>query len=122
MARRQGRILTPTPFSPRSLPHPSTLVPQLAAHDHYDRRIESLVMERRTVFADDLAELSPDDRRWLAEALHAAPHKATTVRYERQHTGFCREILATRADVERLYRERILSTKPATPAIPTSDL
>jgi hypothetical protein len=86
----------------------------MAAHDHYGRRMESLVMERRTVFGDDLAELSADDRRWLAEALHAAPHKASKVRYERQHTGFCREIVATRADVERLYRERILATKAPT--------
>jgi hypothetical protein len=86
----------------------------MAAHDHYDRRMESLVMERRTVFGDDLAELSPDDRRWLAEALHAAPHKAVKVCYERQHTGFCREIVATRTDVERLYRERILAAKAPT--------
>ncbi|HEX6987534.1 MAG TPA: hypothetical protein VF170_19300 [Planctomycetaceae bacterium] len=84
----------------------------MAAHDHYDRRLESLVMERRTVFGEDLAGLSEEDRRWLAEALHAEPHKAAKVRYERQHTGFCREIVATRADVERLYRERILATKP----------
>jgi hypothetical protein len=83
----------------------------MAAHDHYDRRLESLVTERRTVFGDDLAELPDDDRRWLAEALHASPHKAAKVRYERQHTGFCREVVATKADVERLYRERILSAK-----------
>lgn len=65
-------------------------------------------MERRTVFGDDLAELSEEDRRWLAEALHREPHRATTVRYERQHTGFCREIVAGRKDVERLYRERVV--------------
>lgn len=82
----------------------------MAAHDHFDRRLESLVMERRTIFGDDLAELSDDDRHWLAISLHAEPHKAAKVHYERQHTGFCREIVATRADVERLYRERILST------------
>lgn len=80
----------------------------MAAHDHFDRRLESLVMERRTIFEDDLAEFSDDDRQWLATALHAEPQKAQKVHYERQHTGFCREIVATRADVERLYRERIL--------------
>ena len=85
----------------------------MAAHDQYDRRLESIVMERRTVFGDDLAELSDEDRRWLSDALHAEPHKAAKVRYERQHTGFCREIIATRADVERLYRERVLSARPA---------
>lgn len=82
----------------------------MAAHDHFDRRLESLVMERRTVFGDDLADLSDEDRRWLAETLHAAPQRAAKVGYERQHTGFCRIITATRADVERLYRERILPT------------
>ena len=83
----------------------------MAAYDHYDRRLETLVMEQRTLFGDELAELTDDDRRWLAEALHVEPHKAARVRYERQHTGFCREIVATQADVERLYRERILSVK-----------
>ena len=62
---------------------------------------------------DELAELSAEDRRWLAEALHAEPHKAAKVGYERQHTGFCREIVATRGDVERLYRERILTAQTA---------
>ncbi|MGC1272126.1 MAG: hypothetical protein WBC44_00360 [Planctomycetaceae bacterium] len=83
----------------------------MAAYDHYDRRLETLVMEQRTLFGDELAELSDDDRRWLAATLHIEPHKAARVRYERQHTGFCREIIATRADVERLYRERILTLK-----------
>ena len=83
----------------------------MAAHDHYDRRVETLVMERRTVFGDDLADLSEEDRRWLAETLHAEPHRAAKVSYERQHTGFCRTIVATRSDVERLYRERVLSAR-----------
>lgn len=83
----------------------------MAAHDHYDRKMEILVMERRTIFAADLAELSDEDRHWLAEALHAEPHKAAQVSYERQHTGFCRQIVATRKDVERLYRERVLPTQ-----------
>lgn len=85
----------------------------MAGYNRYDRRLETLVMERRTLFDDDLAGLSDDDRRWLAETLHIEPHKAEHVRYERQHTGFCREIAATRADVERLYRERILATRSA---------
>lgn len=83
----------------------------MAAHDHYDRRLESLVMERRTIFSEELAELSDEDREWLAVALHAEPQKASQVRYERQHTGFCREITAARSDVERLYRERIVSAQ-----------
>lgn len=83
----------------------------MGAYDHFDRRLESLVMEQRTLFDEDLGELSQDDRHWLAHALHAEPHRAANVRYERHHTGFCREIFASRTDVERLYRERIL-TRP----------
>lgn len=80
----------------------------MGAYDHFDRRLEALVMEQRTVFDDELRELAADDRRWLAGALHAEPHRATSLRYVRHHTGFCREILATRQDVEQLYREQIL--------------
>ncbi len=71
------------------------------------------MVERRTVFGDEFAELSEEDRRWLAHAIHAEPQKAAKVRYERQHTGFCREIEATRGDVERLYRERVVVSREA---------
>lgn len=80
----------------------------MGAYDHFDRRLETLVMEESTVFDDGLRELTDDDQRWLAAALHARPHRAATVRYVRHHTGFCREIHATGQDVERLYREQIL--------------
>lgn len=80
----------------------------MGAYDHFDRRLETLVMEEHTVFDDELRELSEDDHRWLAASLHAEPHRAAIVRYVRHHTGFCREIHATRQDVERLYREQIL--------------
>jgi hypothetical protein len=83
----------------------------MPAYDRFDRRLETLVMEQRTLFDDELNELSDDDRRWLAAAMHREPYRAACVRYERQHTGFCREIVATRGDVERLYRERILAVQ-----------
>ena len=82
----------------------------MADHAQFDHRLESLVIERRTDYDADLAELTPDDRHWLAATLHAAPQRATHLHYERQHTGFAREITATRADVERLYRERVLKS------------
>ena len=84
----------------------------MGAYDHFDRRLETLVMEERTLFDEDLRALTDEDRDWLARALHAEPWRAAEVKYIRHHTGFCREIQATRADVERLYRERIL-TRPA---------
>jgi hypothetical protein len=80
----------------------------MAADDKYDARRETLVMETRTNWDSDpeLAGLSQTDKEWLARAVHEQPEKAARIAYERSHTGFCREITVTRADVERLYRER----------------
>ncbi len=73
----------------------------------YDPRLESLVMETRTRWADDIGELSPEDRRWLTEAVHRTPQEASNILYERSHTGFIREITVTVDDIERLYQERL---------------
>jgi len=80
----------------------------MAAEDKYDARRETLVMETRTNWDPDpeLAGLSEADKEWLARAVHEHPEKAAKIAYERSHTGFVREITVTRADVERLYRER----------------
>lgn len=77
------------------------------AYDKYDARIETLVMESLTKWDPSLAKLSEDDKSWLARALHAKPQLASQIAYERTHTGFCREITVTPADVERLYQEKI---------------
>ena len=79
----------------------------MASLKRYDRRHESLVMELRTRFDGECAELPPPDRRWLAGRLHADPPAATRLEYVRTPTGFARTITATRADVERLYRAEI---------------
>jgi hypothetical protein len=78
----------------------------MAADDQYDARRETLVMETRTNWDPELAGLSEADKEWLARAVHDHPEKAAKISYERSHTGFVREITVTRADVERLYRER----------------
>jgi hypothetical protein len=78
----------------------------MAADDKYDARRETLVMETRTNWDEELAGLSPADKEWLARAVHEHPDKAARIAYERSHTGFVREITVTRADVERLYRDR----------------
>ena len=78
----------------------------MAADDKYDARRETLVMETRTNWDEELAGLTEADKEWLARAVHEHPDKAAKIAYERSHTGFVREITVTRADVERLYRER----------------
>ncbi len=84
-------------------------VSPMPSYDKFDPRVDSLVVETRTTFSEELKDLSEEDRRWLAVAIHQKPHLATNVKYERAHTGFTREILVTAADVERLYADRFAS-------------
>jgi len=77
------------------------------AYDAYDARIDSLVMEHLTNWDPSLGNLSEEDKRYLATALHAAPKLASKIKYERTHTGFTREITVTAADVERLYQQKL---------------
>ncbi|MFH5803751.1 hypothetical protein [Alienimonas sp. DA493] len=86
----------------------------MASLKKYDPRLETLVMELRTRFDEECGALSPEDRRWLADRLHAAPNAAASLEYVRTPTGFARAITATRADVERLYRAAGLDAAPAT--------
>jgi hypothetical protein len=78
----------------------------MASMDKYDPRLDSLVMETRTLWGPDVGALSEEDKRWLASAVHREPEKAAKIHYERSHTGFTREITVTVADIERLYQER----------------
>ncbi len=78
----------------------------MAGLTKYDPRLESLVIETRTEWDPDVGDLPEEDRRWLANALHAEPEKAAKIHYERSHTGFTRVITVTLADIERIYQER----------------
>ena len=77
------------------------------AYNKYDPRLESLVVETRTLWADDVQDLADEDRQWLAAAIHTRPDLAGNINYERAHTGFTREITVTADDVARLYDERM---------------
>ena len=79
----------------------------MPAYTKYDPRVDSLVMETKTIFAPELERLSEEDKHWLAEAIHREPRLATKIAYERSHTGFIREITVTPEDIERLYQERV---------------
>ncbi|MFV0445207.1 MAG: hypothetical protein ACK5Q5_16645 [Planctomycetaceae bacterium] len=78
----------------------------MADYNKFDPRVDSLVVETKTIFGDDMRDLSDEDRRWLAVAIQRKPHLASQVKYERTHTGFTREITVTAADIERLYADR----------------
>jgi hypothetical protein len=87
----------------------------MGSYNKYDPRLESLVVETSTFFAPEieaeLATLEADPktsnhfatRDAIARAVHREPEKATQINYERQHTGFRREITVTSADLERIY-------------------
>lgn len=78
----------------------------MADYNKFDPRVDSLVVETKTIWGSDMQDLTDDDRRWLATAIHQKPHLASQVKYERAHTGFTREITVTAADIERLYSDR----------------
>ena len=84
----------------------------MAAYNKFDPRVDSLVVETRTVWAPDVVGLSDEDKSWLSKAIHADPQLAGKISYERMHTGFAREITVTTADIERLYASRF-GTEPA---------
>ena len=79
----------------------------MAAYNKFDPRIDSLVMETRTLWEPEVGNLSEEDKEWLADALHRDPQSASKLNYNRSHTGFTREITVTVADIERLYQERL---------------
>ena len=70
--------------------------------DKFDPYREALVMETDTVWPEEYDDWETAARRTIAEKLHAAPDEAAHLEYMRTHTGFCRRITVTPADVERL--------------------
>jgi hypothetical protein len=72
--------------------------------DKFDPYREALVMETKTIWPNDVEPSDPAKRRDIASQLHSHPEQATQLTYVRTHTGFCREITVTPADVTRLSR------------------
>ncbi|MBI1311264.1 hypothetical protein GC176_08145 [bacterium] len=79
----------------------------MAGLNKYDKRLEGLVVETRTLWDPAVKGLSDDDRAWLSQAIHESPELASRISYERAHTGFTREITVTIEDIQRLYQERV---------------
>ncbi|MCI0361678.1 MAG: hypothetical protein L0211_24605 [Planctomycetaceae bacterium] len=70
--------------------------------DTFDPYREALVMETETVWPEEYEDLSPNEKTALEAKLHADPAACAGLAYIRTHTGFCRQITVTPADVERV--------------------
>ena len=70
--------------------------------DKYDPYRERLVMETQTIWEADSSQLDDAARQRIALELHEHPDTANRIDYLRMHTGFCRKITVTNADLDRL--------------------
>jgi hypothetical protein len=70
--------------------------------DTFDPYRERLIMETETVWPPELNHLTPAQKAALEIKLHAEPDKAAELEYVRVHTGFCRRITVTQADLDRV--------------------
>jgi hypothetical protein len=67
----------------------------------FDPYREALVVEQMTIWPDEYDTWDEAERERVAARLHADPQAAADLDYVRLHTGFCRQITVTDADVER---------------------
>lgn len=70
--------------------------------DKFDAYREALVMETETVWPEEYDHLDAAEKMRLEELLHADPENASELEYFRVHTGFCRKIVVTSGDLERV--------------------
>jgi len=69
--------------------------------DAFDPYREALVVETSTVWPEEY-DLEPRKRNQLEKRLHDKPSEAAQLEYVRMHTGFCRQIIVTDEDVQRV--------------------
>jgi hypothetical protein len=70
--------------------------------DKFDPYREALVMETITVWPEEYEDWPAGDRAAIEDKLHADPAACGNLEYVRTHTGFCRQITVTPADVARV--------------------
>ena len=70
--------------------------------DTFDPYREALVVETATVWPEEMGSISPAERVALETKLHAEPQACAGLEYVRVHTGFCRQITVSPADVQRV--------------------
>ncbi len=70
--------------------------------DKFDPYREALIMETQTEWPAEYEDLEPAEKLRIATKLHADPKSCAHLEYVRVHTGFCRKIVATAEDIERV--------------------
>lgn len=70
--------------------------------DKFDPYRESLIVEEKTIWPDELADFPTERRGTIARQLHANAASCNHLEYVRLHTGFCRQITVMHEDVARL--------------------
>jgi hypothetical protein len=70
--------------------------------DKFDPYREALVMETNTNWPEAYEDLPPLEKARLELRLHADPAACAGLEYVRTHSGFCRQITVTEADVQRV--------------------
>jgi hypothetical protein len=70
--------------------------------DKFDPYREALVMETNTVWPSEFKDLPATEKVRIEQQLHEHPEACGDLEYVRTHTGFCRQITVTAADVQRL--------------------
>jgi len=69
--------------------------------DKFDPYREALVMETETEWPEE-TNLDPRRQAELESLLHEQPEEAAVLEYVRTHTGFCRRIVVTDGDLQRV--------------------
>jgi hypothetical protein len=77
--------------------------------DKFDPYREALVVETTTEWPEEYQELDPYRRARLEQLLHENPSEAAHLEYIRTHTGFCRHIVVTPEDYERVASDGVTS-------------
>lgn len=70
--------------------------------NEFDAYRDALVMETATLWPDDLSAVDAARRRRVEQALHSQPQQAAQLEYVRTHSGFCRRITVSDADLARI--------------------
>ena len=70
--------------------------------DKFDPYREALVVEAETHWPAEYDDWEPGERARLERLLHERPQDAAELQYVRVHTGFCRRITVTPADIQRM--------------------
>lgn len=68
----------------------------------FDPYRDAQVVEERTIWPNEFAELSAEEKSRIEKQLHSDAANAAELAYVRLHTGFCRQITVTADDVQRL--------------------